>query len=324
MNDKTFTTSPMKPEEVLYTYQNSQQISMQTGLIGYLRADLGSNGDSFFSAWNSFRNDLNTPEFNAEMNGLINSLLSDGNILSNRETLRRFCCDGQNALKFGERFGSGRDYGIRINTQDYAYLMRLNPNKGEYDLYCYCYKKNWLDSHIEKAQRGIRFITPSYKEKFRIPDGDKIRIIPDNSRTGNSDIPKDYICRYIDDYHLEVGRNLYHICEFAERMERAENTVIPLRSSLPEQCYVFIEAENIIGIVTKGEAGYSDSKAANGKPSDNRLITDSMNKELGVTKAQTEAMKAGSLLGWDCPAADPKNYNEKGTPIKPKSRSYER
>ena len=40
--------------------------------------------------------------------------------------------------------------------------------------------------------------------------------------------------------------------------------------------------------------------------------------------AQAEAMKAGSLLGWDCPAADPKNYNEKGTPIKPKNRNHER
>ena len=26
-------------------------------------------------------------------------------------------------------------------------------------------------------------------------------------------------CRYIDDYHVEIGSNLYHICEFAEHME---------------------------------------------------------------------------------------------------------
>ena len=31
--------------------------------------------------------------------------------------------------------------------------------------------------------------------------------------------------------------NLYHIAEFAERMERNGNTVIPLRSSLPEYCH---------------------------------------------------------------------------------------
>lgn len=28
-----------------YTFSQSQQLSMQTGLIGYLRADFGSNGN---------------------------------------------------------------------------------------------------------------------------------------------------------------------------------------------------------------------------------------------------------------------------------------
>lgn len=32
------------PEERKYTYRQNQQISMQTGLIGYLRADFGSSG----------------------------------------------------------------------------------------------------------------------------------------------------------------------------------------------------------------------------------------------------------------------------------------
>ena len=41
----------------LYTYANSQQISMQTGLIGHLRADFGSNGKQFFSSFFDFRKD---------------------------------------------------------------------------------------------------------------------------------------------------------------------------------------------------------------------------------------------------------------------------
>ena len=59
-------------------------------------------------------------------------------------------------------------YGVRVDTEKYAYLLRLNPNKGEYNLYCYCYIRNWLDDHIRQAERGIRFIDPHYKEKFRI------------------------------------------------------------------------------------------------------------------------------------------------------------
>ena len=37
-----------------------------------------------------------------------------------------------------------------------------------------------------------------------------------------------------------------------------------------------------------------------------------------MTKAQTAAMLAGSMFGWEAPAADPKNYDEQGQPIKPK------
>lgn len=36
------------------------------------------------------------------------------------------------------------------------------------------------------------------------------------------------ICRYIDDFHTEVGDTIYHICEFAERMEKIGAAVAPL------------------------------------------------------------------------------------------------
>ena len=38
-----------------YTFSQSQQLSMQTGLIGYLRADFGSNGNEFWTTWNEPR-----------------------------------------------------------------------------------------------------------------------------------------------------------------------------------------------------------------------------------------------------------------------------
>ena len=171
---------------------------------------------------------------------------------------------------------------------------------------------------MEKASRGIRFITPDYKEKFIIPDGDKIRI------TLSDGEQLDRPCRYIDDYNLEIGSNLFHICEFAERMEQNGNTVIPLRSSLPEQCYVFVQTENCVGIVKKGESGFFRTDIQGGKPSETNALVNEMNEKLGLTKDQTEAMKAGSMFGWDTPAADPKSYDKSGIPVKPKQKDYER
>ena len=214
MSSEGYEIIPMKPEEVLYSYRNSQQISSQTGLVGYIRADMGTNRNQFWVTWNCFHNDLNTPEFSNELSELLHSLRQDGKYLSDRDTLMRFCLDSKNALPYE----TGRDFGVRVNTRDHAYLMRLNPHKGEYNLYCYCYRKDWIDSHIRQAKRGIRFIDPHYREKFRIADGDEIIISGEPNAYTVRDVPARYVCRYIDDSHFEYGPNLRHICEFAEMM----------------------------------------------------------------------------------------------------------
>ena len=197
--------APLKGKEWLYTYRNSQQISSQTGLIGYLRADMGTLGTEFFSTWNGFRDDLNTDDFKKDIDTVINSFREKGGFLSNRDQLEDFCINSDNVFAYN----TGVDYGVRVNTKEYAFLMRLNPYKGNYNLYCYCYKKDWLDSHLEKAERGIRFIDSHYNEKFRIEDGDEIIIKSTEEKDTVRDAPARYVCRYIDDYHFEYGINRY-------------------------------------------------------------------------------------------------------------------
>lgn len=298
-------------KEDKYTFSNSMQISMQCGLIGHLRADMDSDGNGFFSSWEDYRKELKSDEFKDELDKVINSLREEGDILYNRKALAKYCYSSPQAKMNNEQ----DYYGVRVDTEKYAYLCRLNPNKGEYNLYCYCYIKDWLDKHIRSAKKGIRFITPEYKEKFRISDGEKIRITFSDGKV------KDRVCRYIDDSHVEVGDDLYHICEFAERMEQCGATFIPLRSDLPEVCYSILPSTGDVIIIKHGESGYYRCEYSTEDKAFNREFANDRNAKLGVSKAQVEAMLAGSMYGWDVPAADPKSYNENGVLLRnPKDR----
>ena len=295
----------MTEEEDKYTFSQSSQINSQTGLIGYLRAEL--KYDSFFSTWFDSRKDLKTDEFKTELDEVINSMREEGDLLHSRAAIVVYCYSAPQARMNTEQ----EYYGVRVDTEKYAYLMRLNPNKGEYNLYCYCYRRDWLDDHIRQARRGIRFITPNYEEKFRIADGEKIRItLSDGEQIERA-------CRYIDDYHVEVGDNLFHICEFAERMEQNGSKVIPLRPDLPDCCYSVNKVSGELIILKKGETGFFKTDIPTKGREESRELADFQNEKLGVSKAKEAAMYWGSLYGFDTPGADPKKFDAEGKMIRP-------
>ncbi len=301
------------PQERLYTYKQSQQITMQTGCVGYLRGDMGRSGAEFWTTWEDRNGDKKTDEFKAEFDNVINAMRSGeqcGGILKSRSALAAYC----RAHPEGSFQNDRLEYGFRVDTAQYAYLLRVNPREGDNNLYVFCYRRDWLDQHMKQAERGIRFIAPDYTEKFRLTDGDTVRITTDAGKSS------DHTVRYIDDCHVEIGQDLYHICEFAERMERSGNTVIPLRSSLPEKCYSTLIDTGAVVILKRGETGFYKTDIPFSSKEEAQALVDEYNKKLGVTKAQAEAMKAGSMFGWACPAADPKNYDDQGQPIKPRHR----
>lgn len=216
---ETFEIKKLNKAEEIYTFKQSNQISSQCGLIGYMRADMGVNGNEFWSTWNDYKKDLKTSAFQSEFDELITNLRGDGIFLNNRKELAKYCYNNLEAFDCGEEY-----FGVRVDSKDYVYLMRLCPLKGMYNLYCYCYKKDWLDIHLKNAEKGIRFITSGYDELFRIKDNERIVIVlPCGEKLSRE-------CRYIDDYHVQIGVCLYHICEFAEKMER-ENAVISYNGS---------------------------------------------------------------------------------------------
>lgn len=219
---------PMTSEDRLYAYAQSTQISSQTGYIGRLRGDMDGDGEGFFTSWDDNRPELKTDAFKKEFDKLIHTLRTDesfGPLLKSRRSLSRYAFAHPESAFTGDYF---TDFGFRADTKDYSYFLRVNARIDDYNVYCYCHYRPWLEQHMEKARRGIRFITPDYEDLFRIPDGGKIRI------TWKGGDIRDLVCRYVDDYHFETSSgNLYHICEFAERAAMHGSKVEPLTPTLP-------------------------------------------------------------------------------------------
>lgn len=213
---------PMTPEERKYSYTQSQQIMGQTGCIGHLRAWLDREGSAFPSSWDDHMPSLKDQYFKDELDWVIDELRFEepfGEMLKNRSKLLSYCYAHEEAA-FDP--GNSKDYGFRADMKEHSYLLRVNPTKGYHNAYIYCYKKDWLDRHMERAENGIRFIDSHYNDLFRLKDGESIKLTRPDGRT--EVLP----CRYIDPTHVQVDRNLYHICEFAERMEAAGIKVEPL------------------------------------------------------------------------------------------------
>ncbi len=206
----------MTTTEHRYGYTQSQQILGQTGCIGHLRVDMDTNGTGFYTSWDNHFGDLNTTEFKAEFENVVTELRQKNGILSNRATLSKYCYQNPDSKQDDH-------YGVRVDTEKHTYMVRLNPNRGEYNAYVYCYVREWLDGHLEQATKGIRFIDTQYNDLFRIPDGGRVAVTDSTGQVHTRG------CRYIDDHHMEMGNNLYHIHEFALRMEQNGNTVAPVQ-----------------------------------------------------------------------------------------------
>ena len=106
------------------------------------------------------------------------------------------------------------------------------------------------------------------------------------------------------------------MAQFAQQMEQTGSTFVPLRSSLPKQCYsLLLDTGNVV-ILKRGETGYYKTDIPHTSKEEARAIVEEYNRKLGVTRAQEEAMKGGSMFGFDKPIADPANYDAQGQPLK--------
>ena len=89
-------------------------------------------------------------------------------------------------------------------------------------------RRAYRQKHLYEKDTYIRFIDPQYKDLFLLDDGGSVtERYKDGIDWPEKDREWSFPCKRIDDYHLYVGHNVFHICEFAERREAAGIEVSP-------------------------------------------------------------------------------------------------
>jgi hypothetical protein len=83
---------------------------------------------------------------------------------------------------------------------------------------------------LEDVRKDILFLEEPFKypEMFRIKDGDNVKMT--YAFDGEVATLK---CRFIDEAHLSIGNNTYHVSELAENLQKTRNKVEPIPGQKP-------------------------------------------------------------------------------------------
>lgn len=146
----SFTIRAATEDERRFMYSGDMNQDECTGCIGHLRGDFGPTGTEFWTTWFP-RDDNNrrTEEFRVEFDNLINtlrfSLFKEYGFLANRSAVSKTPQMYPGCDFIGPVY---QEYGLRIDTENFIYLLRCNTARGDYNFYCYCYEKKRLSRHM--------------------------------------------------------------------------------------------------------------------------------------------------------------------------------
>lgn len=152
------TIRPMTTDERKFSYSQDKETMQLSGCIGHLRGDMDSNGQGFFTSWNDHQKELKTQAFKAEFDDVVNALRFDeeyGGLLKNRSSLTSYCYKNPDS---GFDGNYTKEFGFRADTDDYSYMIRCNPNKGDYNFYIYAYEREALDRVLNPAPERINVL----------------------------------------------------------------------------------------------------------------------------------------------------------------------
>jgi len=93
---------------------------------------------------------------------------------------------------------------------------------------------------------------------------------------------------------------------------RAEKEESMSKNTLPRVAAAEHPVTRELIMVMKDRSGYWPASVVG--IVDETMAAEKWNTAHGISKAEAEAMFAGSMWGWDVPAADPANYDADGSP----------
>lgn len=125
---------PAFSDEVGLFYTATPEQDAELGCIGHVRMDFGRDGDEFWTTWHPRGDEtLNSPEFKAELTEVVNELRRGP--LKNLSAMSSYCY-----THGGEITGSyTQNYGYIVETPNYRYCLRCNPQRGDYNAYLTCF-----------------------------------------------------------------------------------------------------------------------------------------------------------------------------------------
>lgn len=134
---RKFILRPTIDDKELFYSQGEEQDRL-SGCVGHLRLDFGRDDMEFWHTWHPHNeNRLNTEEFKAELDEVVNELREQGPLKS-RANMAYFCIDKGAMPLDGKEYPQ---YGFTTESENYKYCLRCNPQNGDYNGYLYIYDK---------------------------------------------------------------------------------------------------------------------------------------------------------------------------------------
>ena len=157
---------PFLPEETPYFYKQCKELDEKTGNVGCFIGRFEEPSSKLVSDWTDHTSRLNTAEFADDFNNMVDTLRQD--MLKSRKDLRMYCMDHPGCIML-DSTGTDPDYGFRINTGKYSYMLRCNFSSPYYAFVLTAYSFLALDRNMREARNGVPILDLQGYERFRIP-----------------------------------------------------------------------------------------------------------------------------------------------------------